>query len=66
MRYGLIVTADQAARGRTPGEWQRRNTDAWYPPICFDGTRQIAQIRALAPHEPASHANAILDDFGEF
>jgi hypothetical protein len=36
------------------------------PPICFRGTRQIAQIRALAPHEPASHANAILDDFGEF
>ncbi len=26
----------------------------------------LAQSSALAPREPASHANAILDDFGEF
>jgi hypothetical protein len=36
------------------------------PPICFRGKHQAAQSPALAPREPASHANAILDDFGEF
>jgi hypothetical protein len=33
------------------------------PQICFRSRRE-AQVPALAPHEPASHANAILDDFG--
>jgi hypothetical protein len=36
------------------------------PQFASTAGSQLAQIPALAPHEPASHANAILDDFGEY
>jgi hypothetical protein len=36
------------------------------PQFASTAGANFAQIPALAPHEPASHANAILDDFGEF